>query len=65
MISACMIMDWAVNFINISDPYIHTVHTGCLSVTNTHPIGKLDIPVHEWPIAPFPKMKYPLKVSEL
>ena len=36
---------------------------GCLGVTNSNPIGKLDIPVMDWPIAPFPKLKYPIEVN--
>ena len=35
---------------------------GCLSVTNSNPLGKLDVPVKEWPIAPFPQLEYPAEV---
>uniref|UniRef100_A0A915IKH9 Uncharacterized protein n=1 Tax=Romanomermis culicivorax TaxID=13658 RepID=A0A915IKH9_ROMCU len=39
---------------------------GCLSTTHSKPIHKLDIPAFDWPSAPFPCYKYPLKdhVSE-
>lgn len=33
---------------------------GCLAVTHSKPIHKLDIPSFDWPIAPFPALKYPL-----
>jgi 4-aminobutyrate aminotransferase/(S)-3-amino-2-methylpropionate transaminase len=31
-----------------------------LSITHSKPIHKLDIPAYDWPIAPFPKLVYPL-----
>lgn len=34
---------------------------GTLSTTHTNPLHKLDIPAFDWPIAPFPKYKYPLE----
>ena len=36
------------------------VHIGSLSTTHSKAIHKLDIPAFDWPIAPFPKLKYPL-----
>ena len=36
---------------------------GCLSVTHSKPIHKLDVPAYDWPIAPFPKLKYPLAAN--
>lgn len=33
---------------------------GCLSTTHSKAIHKLDIPAFDWPIAPFPRLKYPL-----
>ena len=37
---------------------------GCLSSTRSKPIHKLDIPHFEWPVAPFPLLKYPLDDPE-
>jgi len=34
---------------------------GCLSTTHSKYIHKIDIPAFDWPIAPFPEYKYPLK----
>nr|MBE5725123.1 putative4-aminobutyrate aminotransferase, mitochondrial-like [Cucujiformia] len=34
---------------------------GTLSTTHSKAIHKLDIPAFDWPIAPFPKYKYPLQ----
>lgn len=34
---------------------------GCLSTTRSNPYHKLDIPAFEWPVAPFPQLKYPLE----
>lgn len=34
---------------------------GSLSTTRSKPIHKLDIPAFDWPQAPFPTLKYPLK----
>ena len=36
---------------------------GCLSITNSKPMNKVDIPVFKGPVAPFPTLKYPLEVS--
>ena len=33
---------------------------GSLSTTHSKPIHKLDIPAFDWPVAPFPRLKYPL-----
>lgn len=33
---------------------------GSLSTTRSKPIHKLDIPAFDWPVAPFPDLKYPL-----
>jgi 4-aminobutyrate aminotransferase / (S)-3-amino-2-methylpropionate transaminase len=33
---------------------------GSLSTTRSKPIHKLDIPAFDWPVAPFPQLKYPL-----
>lgn len=35
--------------------------SGCLATTHSKIIHKLDIPSFDWPIAPFPKLKYPLE----
>ncbi|KAJ5074433.1 4-aminobutyrate aminotransferase [Anaeramoeba ignava] len=33
---------------------------GALSTTRSKPIHKLDVPAFDWPVAPFPQLKYPL-----
>lgn len=33
---------------------------GTLSCSHTKLVHKLDIPAFEWPIAPFPQLRYPL-----
>ena len=33
---------------------------GSLSTTHCRPIHKLDVPAFDWPIVPFPDLKYPL-----
>lgn len=33
---------------------------GSLSATRSKPLHKLDIPAFSWPVAPFPRLKYPL-----
>jgi 4-aminobutyrate aminotransferase/(S)-3-amino-2-methylpropionate transaminase len=38
--------------------------TGALACTHSKPIHKLDIPSFDWPIAPFPRYKYPLEENE-
>jgi len=40
------------------------VFEGALSCTHSKPIHKLDIPSFDWPIAPFPRYKYPLEENE-
>lgn len=37
---------------------------GLLSATRSKPIHKLDIPAFDWPMAPFPKLQYPLEAHE-
>ena len=34
---------------------------GCLSTTHSKPVHKLDVPSFDWPIASFPRYKYPLE----
>ena len=34
---------------------------GCLSATRSNPYHKLNIPAFNWPVAPFPNLKYPLE----
>ena len=36
---------------------------GCLSTTHSKAIHKLDIPAFDWPIAPFPRLRYPLDAN--
>lgn len=33
---------------------------GCLATTHTKPVHKRDVPSMDWPVAPFPKYRYPL-----
>ena len=33
---------------------------GSLSTTHSKPIHKVDIPAFDWPVAPFPRLRYPL-----
>ncbi|MEQ2246427.1 hypothetical protein ILYODFUR_038352 [Ilyodon furcidens] len=57
--------------VSLSNPctYLHTyIHTfvfypfqGCLATTHSKVIHKLDIPSFDWPVAPFPRLKYPLE----
>ena len=35
--------------------------SGALAMSHSKTIHKLDFPVPEWPIAPFPTLKYPLE----
>lgn len=42
----------------------HVFFLGALSCTHSKPIHKLDIPSFDWPIAPFPRYKYPLEENE-
>ncbi|XP_004627833.1 4-aminobutyrate aminotransferase, mitochondrial isoform X2 [Octodon degus] len=37
---------------------------GCLAATHSKAIHKIDIPSFDWPIAPFPRLKYPLEEFE-
>ena len=37
---------------------------GSLSATHSSPIHKLDIAAFDWPIAPFPQLRYPLEEFE-
>lgn len=37
---------------------------GALSTTRSKPIHKLDCPAFDWPVAPFPRYKYPLSEYE-
>lgn len=34
---------------------------GCLATTHSKAIHKIDIPSFDWPIAPFPRLNYPLE----
>jgi 4-aminobutyrate aminotransferase/(S)-3-amino-2-methylpropionate transaminase len=40
------------------------IRLGALACTHSKPIHKLDIPSFDWPIAPFPRYKYPLEENE-
>lgn len=35
--------------------------SGALACTHTKPVHKLDLPMPDWPIAKFPRLKYPLE----
>lgn len=37
---------------------------GALSTTRSKPIHKIDVPAFDWPVAPFPRYKYPLSEFE-
>ncbi|ETV96107.1 4-aminobutyrate aminotransferase [Aphanomyces invadans] len=37
---------------------------GCLSATHSKPIHKVDIPAFDWPVAPFPRRRYPLDAHQ-
>lgn len=37
---------------------------GALTLSHSKPIHKLDFPSFDWPIAPFPHLKYPLDVND-
>jgi 4-aminobutyrate aminotransferase-like enzyme len=43
---------------------IYFMPLGALSCTHSKAIHKLDIPSFDWPIAPFPRYKYPLEENE-
>nr|MBE5725135.1 putative4-aminobutyrate aminotransferase, mitochondrial-like [Cucujiformia] len=38
---------------------------GALSTTRSKAIHKLDVPAFDWPVAPFPKYKYPLEQNTI
>ena len=38
---------------------------GCLSTTRSNAWHKINIPAFNWPVAPFPQLKYPLHKNEL
>lgn len=38
-----------------------SVGSGCLATTHSKAIHKLDVPSLDWPIAPFPRLQYPLE----
>ena len=38
------------------------IYVGCLSITHSKAINKVDIPTLDGPIAPFPVLRYPLEV---
>jgi 4-aminobutyrate aminotransferase/(S)-3-amino-2-methylpropionate transaminase len=42
------------------DGAFHGRLLGCLSTTHSKAIHKVDIPAFDWPIAPFPRLRYPL-----
>ncbi len=37
---------------------------GALSTTRSKAVHKVDVPAFDWPAAPFPQLKYPLKGNE-
>ncbi|CAH0486329.1 unnamed protein product [Peronospora farinosa] len=37
---------------------------GCLSTTHSKAIHKVDVPAFDWPIAPFPKLRYPRNIHQ-
>lgn len=37
---------------------------GCLSTTHSKAIHKVDIPAFDWPVASFPKLRYPLEAHQ-
>ncbi|TMW64268.1 hypothetical protein Poli38472_012890 [Pythium oligandrum] len=37
---------------------------GCLSTTHSKPIHKVDIPAFDWPVASFPRLRYPLEAHQ-
>ena len=37
---------------------------GILSATRSRPAPKLDMPAFDWPVAKFPRYKYPLDANE-
>ncbi|XP_076818755.1 4-aminobutyrate aminotransferase, mitochondrial-like [Clavelina lepadiformis] len=43
------------------DGGFHGRTIGTLSTTHSKALHKLDVPAFDWPVAPFPKLKYPLE----
>merc|ERR1719259_1359058 len=41
--------------------WIHGRTAAALSCTHSKPIHKLDVPLYDWPVADFPRYKYPLE----
>lgn len=39
----------------------HGTTFGAVSVSRTNPLAKLRLPGFQWPVAPFPRYKYPLE----
>ncbi|KAI9915001.1 hypothetical protein PsorP6_007762 [Peronosclerospora sorghi] len=37
---------------------------GCLSTTHSKAIHKVDVPAFDWPVAPFPKLRYPRDIHQ-
>ena len=51
-----------INYCNINNKgAFHGPTFGTLITTHTKPVHKLDIPTMDWPIANFPRYKYPLE----
>ncbi|XP_001607115.2 4-aminobutyrate aminotransferase, mitochondrial [Nasonia vitripennis] len=46
------------------DGAFHGRTLGSLSTTHSKYIHKIDVPAFDWPIAPFPRYKYPLEANE-
>lgn len=42
----------------------HGTTFGTLSVSQSNPFAKIDIPGFQWPVAPFPEYKYPLDENQ-
>ena len=53
--------DWQV--LSFSSGF-HGRTMGCLSATRSKAEHKVHIPAFKWPVAPFPKLKYPLEENE-
>uniref|UniRef100_A0A8C4ZYA4 4-aminobutyrate aminotransferase n=1 Tax=Gadus morhua TaxID=8049 RepID=A0A8C4ZYA4_GADMO len=56
-LSSCMINQLSI--LSFSGAF-HGRTMGCLATTHSKPIHKLDVPSFDWPIAPFPRLQYPL-----
>lgn len=48
----------------IGNVSIKCLFAGALSTTRSKAIARVDIPVFDWPKAPFPYIKYPLEKHE-